>query len=289
MPTKEQVLSSLAASSDYGAAGRACGIPAGQAYLIATGLPADGSGGVPPDELDLPGVLAGSTQHLVYSSAWVENPTSKAETHAWVKERAAIDLPMQRAARQRQADPGEVKDPLEQDPPDTDITTVLTRDHDQVVALMKQLKAIPGVTAGGSPSDLARRKSIADLVAVALDRHEAAEQEGFWPAVRRLCPDLAALADAAVAQEQAGKDLLRQLGRAKPSDERFDRLVTELDTAARKHVALEDRVLLTLAARIPDDVRHQIGLDVANARRKTPKSAGTSGTKIAEKRTEETR
>jgi hypothetical protein len=59
---------------DYRAAGQALGVPAGQAYLVATGLPADGSDTFTPQELDRPGVLPGSTQQLVHESVPSGNP-----------------------------------------------------------------------------------------------------------------------------------------------------------------------------------------------------------------------
>ncbi|HET6917679.1 MAG TPA: hypothetical protein VFH56_16450 [Acidimicrobiales bacterium] len=44
MPTRSQVLESIGADCDYESAATPLRIPAGQAYLIATGLPADGAG-----------------------------------------------------------------------------------------------------------------------------------------------------------------------------------------------------------------------------------------------------
>jgi monoamine oxidase len=45
MPTRAQVCTALVEDGDYGRVGRTWGIPAGRVYLIATGRPADGSGG----------------------------------------------------------------------------------------------------------------------------------------------------------------------------------------------------------------------------------------------------
>ena len=43
MPTRAQVLELLDAGHSYQTVGRALRIPPGQAFMIATGLPADGS------------------------------------------------------------------------------------------------------------------------------------------------------------------------------------------------------------------------------------------------------
>ena len=84
------------------------------------------------------------------------------------------------------------------------------------------------------------------MIAAALSRHESAEEEHFWPWVRSVLEDGDELASTASGQEKEGKDLLTALGRAKPSEERFDELAAEFEKACRKHVAFEDQVLLKL-------------------------------------------
>lgn len=265
MPTKEQVLSRFEESGDYRAVGRAFDVPAGQAYLIGTGLPADGGDAVPPSESDRAGVLPTSTQHLVHEVSEPVNPATKPHVLRWVKHRAEVDAPMRAAAQARDAAPGEVLEPEE-----TDVATVLTRDHDQVTALLKQLKTVPGVTAGGSPVHLARRKSIADMITVALSKHEAAEQEHFWPTVRKVLPDGDSVAQEALSQEQEGKDLLQELGSTPATEDRFDELAVQVDDAARRHVAYEDRVLLRLGECLDEGDRRELGRRILRARDHAP-------------------
>ena len=85
MPTREQVRELLGNGTDYEAAGRKLGIPAGQAYLIATGMPADGS-----------------SQRL--TSPPRHNPVSKDSVRRWMTARAAADGQMQAAKRRRTAE-----------------------------------------------------------------------------------------------------------------------------------------------------------------------------------------
>ncbi|HEY1569064.1 MAG TPA: hypothetical protein VGF68_18705, partial [Solirubrobacteraceae bacterium] len=59
-------------------------------YMIATGLPADGSDTRHPDELRDKPVAPGSSQDLVNPPA--HNPTRDETVIAWVKARAARDL-----------------------------------------------------------------------------------------------------------------------------------------------------------------------------------------------------
>lgn len=85
MPTREHVLRLLRDGRSHQDVGRELGLPAGQVYLIATGMPADG-GEVARAGEEPPGYLA-SPQHLVHPR--VANPTAREVVHAWMARRAA--------------------------------------------------------------------------------------------------------------------------------------------------------------------------------------------------------
>jgi hypothetical protein len=170
-----------------------------------------------------------------------------------------------------------------QDPEgDDDVTTVLTRDHDRVTALLEQLSAIPGHKQGGSEAQIQRRESIVDMVTVELSKHEAVEQEHLWPAVRDVLPDGEARAEQAMHQEQEGKDTLAALGKADPDSDGFDELVELLVLLCRKHVAFEDQVFLALNDAMDDDQRQSLGAKLRRSKvmaptrphRHAPKSPG---------------
>lgn len=87
--TRAQVLGLVSRGRSYEQIGPELGITAGQAYLIATGVPADGSMALSPEDRVRPGVLQESTQRL--SNPPHINPTVRPEILAWIKERAARD------------------------------------------------------------------------------------------------------------------------------------------------------------------------------------------------------
>jgi hypothetical protein len=90
MPTHDQVRELLDRGHSYEIAGRELHVPAGQAYMIATGRPAD-SGDTPnPGELRVDPPLPGGPQQLVNPPAL--NPTRNARVMEWVRARAARDL-----------------------------------------------------------------------------------------------------------------------------------------------------------------------------------------------------
>jgi hypothetical protein len=101
MATREQVQHLLDAGLDYEAAAQQLGIPAGQAYLIATGRPADGSAEPASQETD-GGPEGGSAQDLTDPPP--VNPTSHQQVHDWVAGRASGDAQMQAAAEDQDRD-----------------------------------------------------------------------------------------------------------------------------------------------------------------------------------------
>jgi hypothetical protein len=90
MPTRDQVQDLLDKGHSFQTAGRALGVPAGQAYMIATGRPADGSGPPAPDAVHDERLRSGSPQQLVHPPSLP--PSRNAEVMAWVRERAAREL-----------------------------------------------------------------------------------------------------------------------------------------------------------------------------------------------------
>ena len=265
MPTRDQVLALVRERKDDELAARELGIPPGQAYLVATGIAADGSDTYPAEELDRPGAISASTQRLVHPEAEVTDPETHRTVQEWLKARVARDVQMQEAARSRDAAPGPAEATEYHD-----IASVVTRDHNGVTALFKQLKTIPGVSKGGNEVQQSRRSSIVDMITVALSQHESTEEEFLWPAVRRHLENGDELRQTAFEQEQKGKDLATEIGKLSPSEEQFDELAVAFESAIRKHVAFEDQVLLRLRAAIGEDEQDELGKRFQDAEAHAP-------------------
>jgi hypothetical protein len=247
VPTREQVRGLLDSGLDYVAAGQRLGISPGQAYLIATGVPADGS------------------QYLANPPH--ENPTTKESVAACLKARAEADEQMRAALRERTAEPPEIEAP-EGDRPDA--ITVLGRQHNQVNYLLKELQALPSHTTGGSAEQMSARKSIVDMITVRLSQHETIEEMHFWPAVRKALPDGDRYADEALQQEQEGKDTLTELGRLDPDSREFDEHVEQFVAEVRKHVAFEELVFLKVREALPEEDLHRLGAKLLSAMKTAP-------------------
>jgi Hemerythrin HHE cation binding domain len=264
LPTKQQVLAALDGGTDYRAAAARLGIHPGLAYLIATGMPADGSDVPTPEELERPGVLSTSTQHLANPPA--SKPESPEVVHDWLRRRAQSDPQMVEAARSRTATPGPVNDPQGS----TDVLTVLRRQHDAVDSMVKQLVAIPGRSKGGTPAQASERESIVDLISKHLAAHETAEEEHLWPRVREVLPDGDDWAAGGTEQEQKGDEVLLAISRADCQTEEFDDLAEQLTSLLHKHVAYEDRLFLGLEKVLSAEERSELGERILAAQRNAP-------------------
>lgn len=269
MPTREQVVAALRAGASYEVVADRLGIPPGQAYMIATGLPADGSDVLGPEWLDRKQefLLEGSSQHLANPAA--EISTEHEDVREWIRRRAAADEPLREAALSRTAEPPPIELRSEDDET-ADVVDLLGRDHNQVKYLEEQLEAIPAARNGGTEQHQQRRVSIVDMIRERLSRHETAEEEYFWPAVREALRDGDELADQALEQEQHGKDLLQALDGLSGGDERFDELLEELISALGKHVAFEDSVFLKVREALRPERLAELGRQYARGKSAAP-------------------
>lgn len=230
------------------------GIPPGLAYMIVTGLPADGSDVLRPGQLEgREGLLEGSTQPLVNPPT--DMPKHKSVVEEWMRDRVAADQAMRRAGEERTATPP----PIDAEDETDDVVSVIGWQHNQVKYLQEQLETVPGVRKGGDEAKQQQRVSIVDMIRMRLSKHETAEEGHFWPAVRERLEGGDQMADAALEQEQQGKDILQALMGVPGNEDRFDELVEDLVSALRKHVAHEDIVLLRFKQEVPEDVRADLG------------------------------
>ncbi len=101
MVSKATVLGLVDQGLDYHEISRRTGISAGAAYLIATGMPADGGDSYTQEMRERPGAFRSRSQVLVHPAE--RNPTTNPEVLAWVKERAATDAQMRRAGHATQS------------------------------------------------------------------------------------------------------------------------------------------------------------------------------------------
>jgi hemerythrin superfamily protein len=185
--------------------------------------------------------------------------------HEWLRRRAQADPQMAAVVRARTATPPPVRNEE-----NTDVLTVLTRQHDQVTALVKQLDTIPGRSAGGTPAQASERESIVDLITRALAAHETAEEEHLWPRVRQVLPDGDDWAAGGLEQEQQATETLAALATTDPQIEGYDELAEKLMSQLHKHVAYEDRLFLRLRDALDEDERSEIGERILAAQRRAP-------------------
>jgi hemerythrin-like domain-containing protein len=142
----------------------------------------------------------------------------------------------------------------------TDAFQVLGDDHDKVRRMLAELEHGPTATTGADEAQLrARRRSTVHLI-IEESRHEAAEEQYFWPAVRDRVPDGGRLADQAVSQEQQGKAVLAALDQLEAWDDDFEQLLSTFIGAARDHIEFEEsQVWPLLRQALSEEERQQLG------------------------------
>lgn len=152
-----------------------------------------------------------------------------------------------------------------------DVFQVLKQDHDEVKAMLARLEDGRKATDAATAEQLGERQQLVEDVIIAESRHEAVEQQYFWPAVRELGADGARVADEGLDQEAEGERVLHALGKLSSDDLRFEDLLTSFISAARAHIAYEEaHAWPLLRASISADRAAELGDTIIQAKKLAP-------------------
>lgn len=127
---------------------------------------------------------------------------------------------------------------------------VLRKDHEEVKAALAELESGPTAATGGGEDLLKVREKLVEQLIIEESKHEAVEEEYFWPAVRERVPDGDRLADHAVEQEQKGKQVLNDLIGVKAEHPRFEELLATFIKDGREHIAYEEQQVWPLLEKV---------------------------------------
>jgi hypothetical protein len=118
---------------------------------------------------------------------------------------------------------------------------VLRRDHDETRRLLAKIAAGPTGTVAATGTD-PRARTVEQLV-ICGSKHEAIEEQYFWPVVRRRVKDGDWLVAQAIGQELELKHVLNLLDGLDPADPEFDLLLRQLASIWRAHLEFEEDVV----------------------------------------------
>jgi len=152
-----------------------------------------------------------------------------------------------------------------------DAITLLRADHQQVLGMLDTLGSGPAAPAGAGDERLRARKELVTELVIAESQHEAVEEQFFWPMVRDRVPGGEELADHAVGQEDAAKQVLNALDRADPATAEFEKLVNTIVADGREHIGYEqDQVWPKVQAALSAAELEDLGEKMAKAKKMAP-------------------
>jgi len=152
-----------------------------------------------------------------------------------------------------------------------DVFQVLQKDHDEVRAMLAELEEGPKAGTGATAEQLAFRKRSVDEVIIEESKHEAAEQQYFWPAVKRLGADGLRVAELGLEQEAEADPVLAELDKLQPGDEGFEERLAAFASAARAHIMYEEaHAWPLLRATISADEAQVLGEQITRAKKLAP-------------------
>lgn len=148
-----------------------------------------------------------------------------------------------------------------------DALTFLRLDHKSVLGM---LEVLDGAPEGNGAAASGLRTMVTNLV-IAESQHEAIEEQFFWPAVRDALDEGDELADTAVEQEQAGKQLLQQLEDSEPGEPEYQEALKQFVKLGRDHIAFEqDVVWPRFQAAVSDEELVALGEKLERAKKIAP-------------------
>ena len=152
-----------------------------------------------------------------------------------------------------------------------DVFQVLQKDHDEVKAMLVQLEEGPKASTGATAEQLAFRKRSVDAVIIEESKHEAAEQQYFWPALKRIGADGQRVAELGLEQETEAEPVLAELDKLQPDDAGFEERLIAFIAAARAHIAYEEvHAWPLLRATISADEAQVLGDQITKAKKLAP-------------------
>jgi hemerythrin-like domain-containing protein len=125
----------------------------------------------------------------------------------------------------------------------SNVFDILRADHREVQQILADLEEGPTQANRASPLRPEARKQLAEKLVIDSSKHEAAEEQYFWPMVRDRLPDGDRLADHAIDQETEAKKVLARLEKLSPSQAEFSELFSKYVPAAREHIDYEEDVV----------------------------------------------
>src|SRR2546421_12328628 len=114
----------------------------------------------------------------------------------------------------------------------SNLIDVLVADHHEVEEMFTELES--------GTIDVARRTELRDKVITELVRHSVAEERYLYPTTRKALPGGDMLADREIEDHAAAERVMKALERVEPDSPEFDRLLAQLITDVRGHVAEEE-------------------------------------------------
>jgi hemerythrin-like domain-containing protein len=153
----------------------------------------------------------------------------------------------------------------------SNVFDILRADHRAMQQMLAELEGGPTRANRAAPMRPEARKQLTEQLIIESSKHEAAEEEYFWPIVRDRLPHGDRLADRAIDQETDAKRVLARLEKLSPGQPEFSELLLTHIPAAREHIGYEEDVVWpalqeVLTAAEADD----LGKDIAIAKEIAP-------------------
>jgi hemerythrin-like domain-containing protein len=153
----------------------------------------------------------------------------------------------------------------------SNVFDILRADHREVEQMLAALEGGTTKAYRATPLRPEARNQLTEKLIIESSKHEAAEEQYFWPIVRDRLADGDQLADHAIAQETDGKNLLAWLEKLSAGQAEFEGLLSRYILAAREHIGYEEDVVWPALLEVLTAAEaEQLGKDITLAKEIAP-------------------
>jgi hypothetical protein len=144
-----------------------------------------------------------------------------------------------------------------------DVVTVLSRQHDDLRRLMRDIEREPSVSQRAKGGDLRRLQTLTDDLRRCFVIHERSKERYLWPVLRRAWPDGDVISRAARLRAQHVEKRFIKLCWLGERDAHANAVLDEALARIQEHISLEGHLLGRIRLSLPGEVGEEIGAKFA--------------------------
>ena len=140
---------------------------------------------------------------------------------------------------------------------------VLSRQHDEMLRLVREVESLPRISMDATGPDLRRLQGLMNELRRCFVVHERMKERYLWPVLRREWPDGDAISRAARGGKRHVEEGFVKFRWLSERDAQANQVMDQILRGVEGHVGLESHLLGRMSRSLPDQVLEEVGAKLA--------------------------